>query len=55
MERIPGEFAEYLRRRLLLPERGVGDYLGWARAFLVFARTRRGSCLVFSPNGAPSP
>ncbi len=40
-------FAEYLRGRLLLPERDLGDYVGWVRAFLVFAWTRLGFGLVF--------
>ena len=41
MARILQEFAQYLRQRLLLPERGVGAYVRWAREFLIFARPFR--------------
>lgn len=37
MDRLLQEFAQYLRQRLLLPESGVGAYVGWVRSFLPFA------------------
>jgi len=41
MERVLQEFAQYLRRRLLLPEAGFEGYVGWVRLFLEFARPIR--------------